>query len=47
MENRLSFKGFTIVSCGILKRELSYLTETGFLDADDTVQSFVIGVTES
>ena len=34
MENRLSFKGFTIVSCGILKRELSYLTETGFLDAD-------------
>jgi hypothetical protein len=34
MENRVSFKGFTIVSCGILKRELSYLEGTGFLNAD-------------
>ncbi len=30
----MSFKGFTIVSCGILKRELSYLENIGFLDAD-------------
>jgi hypothetical protein len=29
----LSFKVFTIVSCGILKRELSYLKGIGFLDA--------------
>lgn len=34
MENRVSFRDFTIVSCGILKRELSYLESTGFLDAD-------------
>jgi hypothetical protein len=34
MENRVSFKGFTIVSCGILKRELSYLEGIGFLNAD-------------
>jgi len=34
MVNRVSFKGFTIVSCGILRRELSYLGSIGFLDAD-------------
>jgi len=34
METRLSFKGFTVVSCGVLKRELSYLINIGFLDAD-------------
>ena len=30
----LSFKGYTIVSCGTLRRELNYLRDTGFLDAD-------------
>jgi hypothetical protein len=29
-----SFKGYTIVSCGTLQRELNYLKNTGFLDAD-------------
>jgi len=30
----LSFKGYTVVSCGTLRRELNYLRDTGFLDAD-------------
>ncbi|MCD6575229.1 DUF1638 domain-containing protein [Candidatus Aerophobetes bacterium] len=34
MENYLSFKGYSIVSCGTLRRELNYLRNTGFLDAD-------------
>jgi hypothetical protein len=34
MGDRVSFKGYTIVSCGILHRELKYLTDIGFLDAD-------------
>jgi len=34
MENYLSFKGYSIVSCGTLRRELNYLKDTGFLDAD-------------
>ena len=34
MVNHISFKGYTIVSCGTLRRELNHLRETGFLDAD-------------
>jgi len=34
MVNHKSFEGYTIVSCGTLRRELNYLKETGFLDAD-------------
>ena len=34
MTDNRSFKGFTIVACGTLRRELNYLHETGFLDAD-------------
>ncbi len=34
MANQTSFKGYTIVSCGTLRRELNYLKDTGFLDAD-------------
>jgi len=34
-KNHLSFKRYSIVSCGTLKGELSYLKETGFLDADN------------
>jgi len=34
MANRTSFKGYTIVSCGTLRRELGYLKDTNFLDAD-------------
>jgi len=34
MANRPSFKGYTIVSCGTLRRELGYLKDTNFLDAD-------------
>jgi len=34
MGDRVSFKGYTIVSCGILHRELNYLRSIGFLDAD-------------
>jgi hypothetical protein len=34
MENYLSFKGYTVVSCGILHRELNYLENIGFLNAD-------------
>jgi hypothetical protein len=34
MGNHVSFKGHSIVSCGILHRELDYLRNTGFLDAD-------------
>ncbi len=30
----ISFKGYTVVSCGTLRRELNHLRETGFLDAD-------------
>ena len=29
-----SFKGYSIVSCGTLRPELSYLNKSGFLDAD-------------
>jgi hypothetical protein len=34
MGDHVSFKGYTIVSCGILHRELHYLRSIGFLDAD-------------
>ena len=34
MHNHLSFKGCSIVSCGTLRRELNYLKEFRFLDAD-------------
>ena len=34
LEKSESFKGFSIVSCGVMKPELSFLRETGFLDAD-------------
>jgi len=34
MANRTLFKGYTIVSCGTLRRELGYLKDTNFLDAD-------------
>ncbi len=34
MQNKVSFKGWTIVSCGTLRRELNQLRENGFLDAD-------------
>ncbi len=32
--SKRSFKDYTIVSCGTLRRELNYLRDTGFLDAD-------------
>jgi len=34
MEKHVSFKDYSIVSCGILYRELNYLRDTGFLNAD-------------
>ena len=34
MVQDISFKGYTIVSCGTLRRELNHLRDTGFLDAD-------------
>jgi len=34
MEKHVSFKGYSIVSCGILYRELNYLRDAGFLNAD-------------
>jgi hypothetical protein len=34
MSKYVSFQGYSIVSCGILRRELTYLETTGFLDAD-------------
>ena len=34
MPERGSFKGYTIVSCGTLRRELGCLNNSGFLDAD-------------
>lgn len=34
MIHHTSFKGYTIVSCGTLRRELNYLKDSGFLDAD-------------
>jgi hypothetical protein len=34
MGDRVSFKGYSIVSCGVLHRELNYLRNIGFLDAD-------------
>ncbi len=34
MTNKVSFKGYTIVACGTLRRELNHLRDTGFLDAD-------------
>jgi len=33
-ENGESFKGFSIVSCGTLRPELTFLQESGFLNAD-------------
>jgi len=29
-----SFKNYTIVSCGTLRKELNHLKDTGFLDVD-------------
>jgi len=34
MANHTSFKGYTIVSCGTLRKELNYLKDTGFLNPD-------------
>ena len=34
MSDGPSFEGYTVVSCGTLRRELNHLRETGFLDAD-------------
>jgi len=34
MANYTSFKGYAIVSCGTLRRELNYLRDTYFLEAD-------------
>jgi len=34
MANHTSFEGYTIVSCGTLRRELNYLKDISFLDAD-------------
>ena len=34
MKNHTSFKGYTIVSCGTLRKELNYLEDTHFLNAD-------------
>ena len=34
MESLVSFEGYGIVSCGILHRELNYLSDIGFLNAD-------------
>lgn len=34
MTNSRSFKGYSIVACGTLRRELTHLHETGDLDAD-------------
>ncbi len=33
-EHTVSFRGFTVVSCGTLSPELNALSQTGFLDAD-------------
>ena len=35
MPEKATFKGYSIVSCGILRQELNYLKETGFLNADN------------
>ena len=35
MPDKATFKGYSIVSCGILREELNYLKETGFLNADN------------
>jgi len=34
MTNRTSLKGYAVVSCGTLRRELNYLKDKGFLDVD-------------
>lgn len=34
MTNKVSFKGYSIVACGTLRRELYFLRDNGFLDAD-------------
>lgn len=34
MTDNISFKGYTIVACGTLRRELNHLRDTGFLNAD-------------
>ena len=34
MTNDISFKGYSIVACGTLRRELNHLRDAGFLDAD-------------
>ena len=35
MPEKATFKGYSIVSCGILREELNYLKDTGFLNADN------------
>ena len=34
MSDRVSFKGYTIVSCGVMRPEIERLKQEGFLDAD-------------
>ena len=34
MPEKADFKGYSVVSCGTLRRELNHLKETGFLNAD-------------
>ena len=34
MSADISFEGYTVVSCGTMRRELNHLREEGFLDAD-------------
>ena len=34
MPSNISFKGYTIIACGTLRRELNHLRDSGFLDAD-------------
>jgi len=41
-----TLSGFTIVSCGTLSPELNYLSETGFLDADQILYT-IPGLHES
>ena len=37
MSKKISFKGFSIISCGTLKQEIQLLSEQGFLDADKII----------
>ena len=34
MPSNISFKGYAIIACGTLRRELKHLRDSGFLDAD-------------